>query len=122
MSLLLALTMMVTPVVSEPATMRPDVLEARVWLRKQMPRRQFRCLHRLWSAESGWRVRARGPLTQWGRAYGIPQALPGRKMRSVKKDWRTNAMTQVMWGRRYIRGRHGKPCGALYFQQRNGWY
>jgi hypothetical protein len=105
------------------AAWRPDVQEARTWLKTKMPPRQFRCLHRLWSNESGWQVRKRGPMTKWGRAYGIPQALPGRKMRKAGRDWRTNAVTQVRWGWWYIKGRYdARPCKALRFQNRRGWY
>lgn len=99
----------------------PQVREVRQWLKKpaQNTWRQWRCLDRLWLNESHWRVRATNPTSG---AYGIPQALPGRKMRSAGSDWRTSAMTQVKWGRRYIRARYGKPCRALAFQQRYGWY
>ncbi len=97
----------------------PKVREARSWLQRQYPHRQWRCLDRLWVKESHWRVKAKNPVTG---AYGIPQALPGRKMRSVGKDWRTNPMTQVRWGRRYIKARYGRPCGALRFYRQRGWY
>ena len=97
----------------------PRVREARRWLRKQYSLRQWRCLDRLWENESHWRVKAQNPTSG---AYGIPQALPGRKMRSVGKDWRTNAMTQVRWGRRYVKARYGTPCDALAHQQARGWY
>ena len=96
----------------------PKVREARAWLKRQYNHRQWRCLDRLWLNESHWRVKAGNPTG----AYGIPQASPGRKMRSAGKNWKTNAMTQVKWGRRYIRVRYGKPCAALRVQQRRGWY
>lgn len=95
----------------------PNVQQARAWARDHINRGQFPCLHRLWDNESGWAVHART-----GRAYGIPQALPGRKMASAGKDWRTSGTTQVKWGLRYIRGRYGTPCHALRFQERHGWY
>lgn len=121
-AVVVALTFAASPPAPTTARWRPDTLAARVWLKGKMPKRQFRCLHRLWSRESVWRVRARGPMTPWGRAYGIPQALPGRKMRSAGKDWRTNAMTQVRWGLRYVKARYGKPCRALRFHSQHGWY
>ena len=99
-----------------------DVQHARHWLRERTHPAAFRCLHLLWDRESGWRVRARGPLTRWGRAYGIPQALPGRKMRSAGRDWRTSALTQVRWGWRYIRARYGTPCRSLAHFRRFSWY
>jgi len=119
----LAIVLLLLTATPAESAWRPDVQEARQWLKTKMPARQFRCLHRLWSNESGWRVRARGPLTKWGRAWGIPQALPGRKMRKAGKDWRTNAVTQTRWGWWYIKGRYyGRPCMALKHQRRHGWY
>jgi len=79
---------------------------------------QFKCLVKLWNRESGWRTRA-GHV---GGSYGVPQALPGRKMRSAGKDWRTNPKTQIKWGLRYIKGRYGTPCRAWKHSQAHGWY
>ncbi len=70
---------------------------------------QFRCLDRLWTKESNWKVTADNPTSS---AYGIPQALPGRKMASAGADGRTNPATQITWGLRYIADRYGTPCSA----------
>jgi hypothetical protein len=43
-------------------------------------------------------------------------------MRSAGPDWRWNAVTQVRWGRWYVRGRYGTFCNALRFLYANGWY
>ena len=59
---------------------------------------------------------------QGSGAYGLPQALPGGKMRSAGADWRTNPVTQIRWMRSYARSRYGTECGALAFHNRNGWY
>lgn len=100
-----------------------DVRETRHWLKRQVGWHQWQCLDTLWLRESHWRVDARGPLTSHGRAYGIPQALPGKKMRSMGKGWRHDPMLQGMWGRRYIRSRYDdRPCTALRHQDRHGWY
>ncbi len=80
---------------------------------------QFACLVALWKKESGWRVNA---YNKSSGAYGIPQALPGRKMASAGSDWETNAATQIAWGLGYIKGRYGTPCGAWDHSQRKGWY
>lgn len=80
---------------------------------------QFVCLVELWDHESGWRVTAAN--TSSG-AYGIPQALPGSKMATVGADWRTNPVTQIKWGLKYVAGRYGTPCAALAFQSARGWY
>jgi hypothetical protein len=79
---------------------------------------QWTCLNNLWTRESGWRTTAAG----YTGAYGIPQALPGRKMASAGSDWRTNPATQIEWGLGYIGGRYGTPCGAWNAFQNKGWY
>lgn len=81
--------------------------------------RQFACLDKLWTRESNWNHRARN---RHSGAYGIPQALPGSKMASAGADWRTNPITQVRWGLRYIDGRYGTACNAWRFWQSHHWY
>lgn len=80
---------------------------------------QWTCLRRLWRLESSWRVHADNPYSS---AYGIPQAMPGRKMSSAGTHWRRNAETQIRWGLRYVRGRYNGPCPALRHKHRHGWY
>jgi hypothetical protein len=82
-------------------------------------RRQFTYLNKLWNRESGWRVHARN---RHSGAYGIPQALPGRKMASAGPDWRSDARTQIRWGLRYIRRRYGSPRRAWIHEVHAGWY
>ena len=60
------------------------------------------------SHESGWRVNAMNP----SGAYGLPQALPGRKMSSMGADWATNYQTQLRWFWNYCNGRYGSIQGA----------
>ncbi|MFD0888593.1 transglycosylase SLT domain-containing protein, partial [Streptosporangium algeriense] len=79
----------------------------------------FGCLRRLWTRESNWNHRARNRSSG---AYGIPQALPGKKMAGAGRDWRTNPRTQIKWGLDYIRQRHGSPCGAWAHFRSHGWY
>ncbi|GAA1569785.1 hypothetical protein GCM10009678_60650 [Actinomadura kijaniata] len=81
--------------------------------------RQYKCLVKLWQRESGWNHKARNRSSG---AYGVPQAMPGRKMRSAGKDWRTNPATQIKWGLRYIKGRYKTPCRALGHSHSRGWY
>lgn len=81
--------------------------------------RQWRCLRHLWRLESAWRVHADNPYSS---AYGIPQALPGRKMSTAGDHWRRNASTQIRWGLRYVHARYGFPCHALRYKRANGWY
>ncbi len=80
---------------------------------------QYKCLVKLWEKESNWKYTARNRSSG---AYGIPQALPARKMASAGKDWRTNPATQIEWGLKYIADRHDTPCGAWGHSQRRGWY
>lgn len=80
---------------------------------------QWDPLDKLWTRESGWRWNAENSSSG---AYGIPQALPGSKMASAGKDWRTNPETQIRWGLGYIKGRYGTPARAWTHSEQNGWY
>lgn len=80
---------------------------------------QHSCLVDLWNRESGWRHTADNPNSS---AYGIPQALPGKKMASAGADWRTNPETQIKWGLNYIDKRYKTPCGAWSAFKKKGWY
>jgi hypothetical protein len=96
----------------DPRSIARAMLAARGWSG------QFGCLDSLFKRESGWRVHASNP----SGAYGIPQALPGRKMASAGPDWRNNAATQIRWGLDYIGDRYGSPCGAWSHSKATGWY
>lgn len=80
---------------------------------------QWKALLSLWNRESGWKWYADNPSSD---AYGIPQSLPGSKMRSAGADWKTNPETQIKWGLGYIRDRYGSPLKAWDHSQRVGWY
>ncbi|MEV6589480.1 aggregation-promoting factor C-terminal-like domain-containing protein [Streptomyces acidicola] len=82
-------------------------------------RAQYRCFARIVDRESDWRVTATNASSG---AYGLMQALPGSKMASAGRDWRTNPATQIKWGMRYMNNRYGSPCGAWKFWRANGWY
>lgn len=81
--------------------------------------RQFACLVGLWTKESNWNYRSSNKRTG---AHGIPQALPATKMDSAGTDWRTNPVTQISWGLRYIESRYDTPCGAFAKFKRTNWY
>jgi murein DD-endopeptidase MepM/ murein hydrolase activator NlpD len=70
---------------------------------------QWGCLDKLWMGESGWRYTAENSSSG---AYGIPQSLPASKMATVGADYRTNPVTQIRWGLKYIKSSYGTPCGA----------
>lgn len=80
---------------------------------------QFKYLNRLWATESGWNRYATNP---YSGAYGIPQAVPGRKMSSAGPGWQWNARTQIRWGMRYIQARYRTPYWAWQHLRADGWY
>jgi hypothetical protein len=55
-------------------------------------------------------------------AYGIPQALPGKKMASAGSDWQTNPITQIKWMISYVNGRYGGWNGAKRWWDTHHWY
>jgi hypothetical protein len=81
--------------------------------------RQWNPLYKLWNRESSWNKYASNP---YSGAYGIPQAVPGSKMASAGRHWRTAATTQIRWGMRYIRSRYGTPRRAWDHELAYGWY
>ena len=70
---------------------------------------QYSCLNRLWTKESHWNYKAHNYRSG---AHGIAQALPAVKMEVISDDWRTNPVTQIRWGLRYIDIRYEDPCTA----------
>ncbi len=81
--------------------------------------KQFRSLKTLWFHESSWNHKAVNPSSG---AWGIPQSLPARKMRTHGSDYKTNPETQIDWGLDYIKSRYGSPIKAWSFWQRHHWY
>ncbi|WXW92529.1 hydrolase [Streptomyces phage Enygma] len=83
-------------------------------------KKQFDCLVKLNNKESGWNYKAKN---RYSGAYGIPQSLPGSKMKSAGKDWKTNPRTQIKWQLdHYIYKRYGTPCTAWSHWKDEGWY
>lgn len=80
---------------------------------------QFACYDNIIMRESLWDQYADNPTSS---AYGIPQALPGKKMASEGADWKTNPETQIRWGLKYVKDRYGTPCKAWSFKRAKGWY
>ena len=80
---------------------------------------QVQCLDTLWNKESHWNFQAHNYRSG---AHGIAQAMPADKMEIVAMDWRTNPITQIKWGLRYISIRYGTPCKALAKHRRAGNY
>ena len=81
--------------------------------------KEYKCLNSLWNKESHWNYKARNKNSG---AHGIAQALPASKMNVVSTDWRTNPVTQIRWGLRYISIRYETPCKALAKHNRSNYY
>ena len=81
--------------------------------------KEYACLNTLWTKESHWNYKARNKSSG---AHGIAQALPASKMNVVSTDWRTNPVTQIRWGLRYISIRYETPCKALAKHKRSNFY
>ena len=80
---------------------------------------QYTCINRLWTRESHWNYKAHNYRSG---AHGIAQALPATKMEIISTDWRTNPVTQIRWGLRYIEERYSTPCKALAKFKRSHYY
>jgi hypothetical protein len=122
--LIIACLMLFAPVNSitvetRTAPLVPTVAEAKAYARERLGATQYECFHALMQRESRWRVNA---TNRNSGAYGIPQALPGSKMRSAGADWRTNPITQVKWAIRYVNARYGSSCRAYQHALEIGWY
>jgi hypothetical protein len=104
----------------EPATTDPRDIARQIMANKySWGEDQFSCYNSIIMRESKWIVSADNPHSS---AFGIPQALPGKKMAAFGADWRTNPATQIRWGLDYVHDRYGTPCGAWSFKRGHGWY
>lgn len=135
MKLTLALTaILLMPVATEAhAPYSATVKEARTWLKERVSDKAFRCAHILLDRESHWNTRAEN---RYSGAYGIPQALPWRKMESEERPdpaWnnvREDPLPQVSWAKKYVKARYAPRnhprwsgfCSALRFQSTRGYY
>jgi hypothetical protein len=95
------------------------VAKALIAEKYQWGEEQYSCLNKLWTKESNWNYKARNKVSG---AHGIPQALPATKMEIVGTDWRTNPVTQISWGLKYINERYDTPCKAWSKFKRSRWY
>jgi hypothetical protein len=81
--------------------------------------KEYSCINRLWTKESHWNYKAHNYRSG---AHGIAQALPAVKMEVISSDWRTNPVTQIRWGLRYIDQRYETPCSAWAKFKRSHYY
>ena len=104
----------------EPAVTEPREIARQIMVNKySWGETQFTCYDNIIMRESKWSVSADNPHST---AYGIPQALPGKKMAAYGSDWRTNPATQLAWGLNYVKTRYGTPCQAWSYKRSHGWY
>lgn len=80
---------------------------------------EYTAINSIIRRESGWNPRATNPSSG---AYGLPQSLPGSKMKSAGSDWRSNPVTQLKWMRKYVNGRYGGAQKALAWWNSHHWY
>jgi SLT domain-containing protein len=109
---LTALGAALVPTTASAAT--PQQIAARI-----VPANQLASFNKIISRESSWKVNA---VNRKSGAYGLPQALPGSKMASAGKDWRTNPTTQIRWALKYMNTRYGSPNAAWAFWRTHHWY
>ncbi|MDO5711836.1 MAG: hypothetical protein Q4P32_08885 [Micrococcales bacterium] len=101
------------------ASMQPRDIGRALATQKGWSGKQFACLEKLWTKESDWTAVADNPSSS---AYGIPQALPGHRMASEGRNWRTDPVVQIRWGLKYIDQRYGSPCSAWAHSRATNWY
>ena len=105
---------------SSDATSPKPTGDHKHWMKQAgIPESWFSLVNWIVNRESGWNPRATNPSSG---AYGLPQSLPGNKMASAGKDWRTNPITQLKWMYSYIKGRYGNAANAQRFWQTHNWY
>ena len=111
--------------ISEQVEMARDIAGARRVAKSLMKidyswgDKQYTCLNKLWTKESHWNYKAHNYRSG---AHGIAQALPAVKMEDIASDWRTNPVTQIQWGLRYIYLRYDTPCAAWAKSRNHGYY
>ncbi|WP_225427488.1 phage tail tape measure protein [Ligilactobacillus agilis] len=105
---------------SSDATSPKPTGDHKHWMKQAgIPESWFSLVNWIVTRESGWNPKATNPSSG---AYGLPQSLPGNKMASAGKDWRTNPITQLKWMYSYIKGRYGNAANAQRFWQAHHWY
>ncbi|MGZ4493456.1 MAG: aggregation-promoting factor C-terminal-like domain-containing protein [Nocardioides sp.] len=119
LAVILAAVVVLAPHRADAAQRAQSVAGYKHWARVHVGARQFPALNAIWMRESGWNPHAQNPTSG---AYGIPQALPGRKMAGAGADWSWDGYTQMRWGLHYIKARYGSPVRAWAFWRTHHWY
>lgn len=98
----------------------PDEATCKAWIRAAgVSSKDLEVAYWLITKESHCRYNA---TNRSSGAYGIPQALPGKKMASAGSDWQTNPITQIKWMISYVNERYGGWSGAKSFWDSHRWY
>lgn len=71
------------------------------------------------SKESGWNATI---ANKKSGAYGLCQALPGKKMATAGGDWADNPVTQLRWCNNYAVSRYGGWANAYNTWQSKKWW
>lgn len=109
-----------TPVSVPAFTANPDEATCKAWIRAAgVAERDVEVAYWMITKESHCRYNA---TNRSSGAYGIPQALPGKKMASAGADWQTNPITQIKWMISYVNGRYGGWSGAKAWWDSHRWY
>jgi membrane-bound lytic murein transglycosylase MltF len=82
--------------------------------------KDWKCVDAIYTMESHWIATSHNSSSG---AWGIPQALPASKMAVEGLAYKTNPYIQIKWGQRYFKFHWGnRPCDALAFHNRHGYY
>lgn len=101
-------------------TANPDEATCKAWIRAAgVAEKDVESAYYMITKESHCRYNA---TNRSSGAYGIPQALPGRKMASIGSDWETNPITQIKWMISYVNKRYGGWSGAVAWWNAHRWY
>ena len=92
------------------ASIMPTKSVLKSYTRTLLTANQYKCVSTLWGKESAWNYKADNPHST---AYGIPQILGMTT---------NNPYEQIHKGLIYISKRYHKPCKALAFHKKHGWY
>ena len=75
----------------------------------QLSKKQYQCLHTLWTKESNWRSNAQSKTHD----MGIPQRHMKHNTKKQQQKFLSDPLEQVSWGLNYIKIRYQTPCRAL---------
>ncbi len=95
------------------------MLLSRKYSSQKKAAKQYTCIAKVFSYESGWKWTARS-----GTGYfGIPQTKNNMAKYELKRqNWRKHYEPQIRFGFAYMTKKYDNPCGAWKHIQSVGWY